>query len=161
MRCLETVVQAEVIFVCYRWSNTGYPIQHVCYKALDIRTENKYIWTNFCSISKQFWWPWFQCCCWIDNESQHRNRLSYTKGGWKGRCMICQPHLPPSSKCKNQIVSFYRLPLKSGTLDPPLALVLLIAACSGLFLETTFAPRHVWDVWPSVPLVYSAIWDKQ
>lgn len=45
----------------------------------------------------------------------------------KGGGMISQPHLLPSSKCENQIVSFYGLPLKSGTLDPPSAVILLHA----------------------------------
>lgn len=148
IRCLETVMQVEGTFVCDRWSNTGYSIQFVCYKALG---------TNLCHQNwKQIHLEQFSFII-----ETNRNRLSYTKGWWKGRYMICQPHLPPSSKCKNQIASFYWLPLKSGTLDPPLALVFLIAACSGLFLDTTFTPRHVWDAWPSVPLVYSAIWDRQ
>lgn len=34
---------------------------------------------------------------------------------------------PHSSKHENQIVSFYGLPLKFGTLDPPLAMILLPA----------------------------------
>lgn len=41
--------------------------------------------------------------------------------------MISRPHLPPLSKCENQIVSFYGFPLKSGTLDPPSAVILLHA----------------------------------
>lgn len=37
-------------------------------------------------------------------------------------------HISPlSSKCENQIVSFYGFPLKSGTLDPPSAVILLHA----------------------------------
>lgn len=38
--------------------------------------------------------------------------------------MISQPHLLPSSECENQIVPFYGLTLKSGTLDPPSAVIL-------------------------------------
>ena len=41
--------------------------------------------------------------------------------------MISPPHSPPPWKCENQIASFYGFPLKSCTLDPPSAVILLHA----------------------------------
>lgn len=58
---------------------------------------------------------------------------------------------PRSSKRENQLVSFYGLPLKLGTLDPPSAVTLLPAP---VYFWTS--PLRVCDSRPSVPLVYFA-----
>lgn len=49
------------------------------------------------------------------------------RDGGKSSSATGRRRSPPSSKYENQIASFYGLPLKFGTLDPPLAVILLPA----------------------------------